>query len=224
MSEHGDRDLIHAEIDGELGAGQRGALARLLLADPEARALRDQLQGLSKRLEALGETAPPPELRELILSRLPPTTPGTRRWQFRPRRLAALIAGLVTAGSIVYQVAERPGAINETVGTLTSGASAMVDSVDLGSGPVTGRASLYRDKTELAVTLEVLAAEPVDVLVSASGHTLRINGLESAGPGEPAARTVPLTGIPGQPGDIELTFLVRGRLVGHATLRAPPAP
>jgi anti-sigma factor RsiW len=219
------RQLIHAEIDGELGAGQRGDLARLLLADPEARALRDQLQGLSKQLEALGETAPPPELQERILSRLPPATAsGMRRWQSRPWRLAALIAGLVTAGSIVYQVAEGPGSVTDTVGTLTSGGATMIDSVALDAGPVAGRASLYRDKTELAVALEVFAAEPVDVLVTASGYSLRINDLRSASPGEPARRTVPLAVVAGQPGDIELTFLVEGRLVSHTTLHAPPAP
>jgi hypothetical protein len=225
MSEDERRELIYAEIDGELGAGQRGELARLLLADPAARALRDQLQGLSKRLEALGETAPPPELRELILGRLPSATPpAAHRWQSRPWRVAALIAGVLTAGSIVYQVAGGPGSINETVGTLVSGASTLVDSVALGSGPVSGRASLYRDKNGLAVALEVSAAEPVDVLVTASGHSLSINGLGSESPGEPAHRTVPLGIAAGQPGDIELTFLVRGRLVGHATLHAPPPP
>ena len=93
-----------------LNASKRADLARLLLADPQARALRDQLQGLSKRLEALGETAPPPELRELVLRQLPAVTaPTTRRWQSRPWRVAALIAGLLTAGSIVYQVAGGPG-------------------------------------------------------------------------------------------------------------------
>lgn len=225
MTEDEGRELIHAEIDGELGACQRGDLARLRLAHPEVRTLRDQLQGLSKRLDTLGETAPPPELRELILSRLPPATmPARRRWQFRPLRLAALIAGLVTAGSIVYQLAEGPGSINETVGTLTSGASTMIDSVALGSGPVTGRASLYRDQTELAVALEVSAAEPVDVLVTASGNSLRINNLVSSSPGEPARQTIPLAGGTGRPGDIELTFLAGGRVVGHATLHVPPAP
>jgi hypothetical protein len=225
MSDDARRELIHAEIDGELNASKRADLARLLLADPQARALRDQLQGLSKRLEALGETAPPPELRELVLRRLPAmTAPTTRRWQSRPWRVAALIAGILTAGSIVYQVAGGPGSINETVGTLVSGASAIVDSVALGSGPVTGHASLYRDKTGLAVALEVSAAEPVDVLVTASGHSLGINGLGSGSPGEPAHRIVPLGIAAGQAGDIELTFLIRGRLVGHATLHAPPAP
>jgi hypothetical protein len=222
VSEDARQELIHAEIDGELNAAKRADLARLLLADPQARALRDQLLGLSQRLEALGDTAPPPELAELILRRLPPApAPAVRHWQSRPWRVAALVAGLVTAGSIVYQVAQGPGSINETVGTLISSASTMVDSVALSSGPITGRASLYRDKTELAVTLEVSADEPVDVLVTASGHSLRINDLGSASHGEPARKTVPLVITAGQPGDVELTFLIGGRLVGHATLHAP---
>jgi len=53
--------LIHAELDGELDSARRGELARLLLADPQAHALRDQLQALCRRLDAVRQVEPPPE-------------------------------------------------------------------------------------------------------------------------------------------------------------------
>ena len=45
--------LIHAELDGDLSSQQRADLARLLLGDPQVRALRDELRDLGSRLDAL---------------------------------------------------------------------------------------------------------------------------------------------------------------------------
>ena len=47
--------LIHAEIDGELDAANRAELARHLLADPNARTLREDLRRLCTELDALPE-------------------------------------------------------------------------------------------------------------------------------------------------------------------------
>ena len=49
--------LIHAELDGDLSSEQRADLARVLLADPQLRALRDELKGLSSRLDAVTAAA-----------------------------------------------------------------------------------------------------------------------------------------------------------------------
>ena len=97
--------------------------------------------------------------------------------------------------------------------------TAVVDTVTLGSGRLTGSATLVRDGTGLRVELDVSAAEPVDVRIASEGHTLEVKGLGSQGPS--GVRTeVALPGFPlaGQP--IELTFLMGGSEVGHATLQA----
>jgi hypothetical protein len=220
--------LIHAELDGELESGQRADLARHLLADPQTRALRDQLQGVCRRLDATGQVEPPAHLKESILSRLPPvpvTAAAYRRDSFSRWRLAALIAGLVTAGSIVYQTVQGPGpGSRETVGTMVAEAPATVDSVVVEGGSVTGRATLYRGKTGLVVGLEVSAAEPVDVLIESTNHSFRINGLASSSPAGVARRTVALPGVGLQGQDIKLEFLIGERPVTRATLRAPPGP
>ena len=57
--------LIHAEIDGELDAAGRAELARWVLADPEGRALRDQLRSLCAALDAVPAVDPPEELNKI---------------------------------------------------------------------------------------------------------------------------------------------------------------
>ena len=91
-------------------------------------------------------------------------------------------------------------------------------------GPVTGRASLYRDKTGLAVGLEVSAAEPVDMLIASGSHSFRINGLGNLNPAGITRQTVSLPGVRMQGQDIELSFLIGERTVSRATLHAPSGP
>ena len=222
--------LIHAELDGELNSEQRAGLARLLLADPQARAFRDDLQGLGSRLGALGEAEPPPELKDSILERLPPASlavvaPAYRRpASFGRWRLAAMVAGLLVVGAIVYETAQWPApGTRETAGTLAADASTAVDSVVVGGGPVAGRATLYRDRSGLSVGLELSAAEHVDVLIASAGHSFRINDLVSP-PAGTVRRMAALPGVGMQGQDIELTFLIAGRTVSRATLHAPSRP
>ena len=63
-------ELINAELDGELTTAERAELSRLLLANPEARALRVELSRLSGALEQLESVAPPSELATSVLSSL----------------------------------------------------------------------------------------------------------------------------------------------------------
>ncbi|MBV8145231.1 MAG: hypothetical protein JO184_09515 [Gammaproteobacteria bacterium] len=216
--------LIHAELDGDLSNEQRAALARLLLADPEARALREELRGLCGRLDAVGAIEPPPHLKDSILQRLPPVPRAAsyRKASLGRWRLAAMVAGLLTAGTIIYETMQGPApGTREISGTLAADAQTALDSVALDGGRVTGRATLYRDKTGLAVGLEVSASEPVDLIIASGGHSFRINGLGRSSPGGTKPQTVALTGVPMQGQDIELSFLSGERTVSRARLHAP---
>jgi anti-sigma factor RsiW len=226
VTNHERMALIHAELDGDLSSEQRANLARLLLADPQVRALRDELRGLGRRLDALGRVEPPPELKDSILNRLPsvPVATTYRRASFGRWRLAAMVAGLLIAGTIVYETAQGPApGSREIAGTMAADAPTIVDSVAVGS-PVTGRATLYRDKTGLAVGLEVSSAEPMDVLIATGGHSFRINDLRSSDPARSARQTIALPGVMMLGQDIELSFLVGERTVSRATLHAPSGP
>jgi len=218
--------LIHAELDGDLTSQQRGDLARLLLADPQVRAVRDELRGLCSRLDAVDQVEPPPRLKDSILSRLPsaPVVTARRQASFGRWRLAAMLAGLLTAGTLVYQTVQGPApGSRETAGTMAADTPTTLDSVAVGGGPVTGRATLYRDKSGLAVGVEVSGAQPVDVLISSEKQSFRINGLGSSSPARSTRQTIALPGVRMHGQEIELSFLIDERTVSHATLHAPSA-
>ena len=217
-----DLALIHAEIDGELDGRQRGELARQLLADPGTRAVRDQLHRLCERLDALEQAEPPADLQTRILAALPAATATPTRYRkAMPRwRYAALFAGVLGAGALVFETVRGPGpATSEMTGTMAAGAPVTLDTVSLGDGPVAGRVSLYRDGAGLAVALELTADSPVDVLVTTGGHTSRINGLSNESGAAARIIALPGTGLEGQA--VELTFLMSGRRVGSARLTVP---
>jgi hypothetical protein len=219
--------LIHAELDGDLSSEQRADLARLLLAEPRLRALRDELKSLSSRLDAVGEVDPPPQLKDSILSGLPsvPVAPVYRKASFGHWRLAAMVAGLLTAGTIFYATVQGPPpGSRETAGTLAADVPSAVDSVAVDGGAVTGRATLYRDTTGLAIELEVSAAEPVDILIATADRSFRINGLGGPSPAASSHQTVALQGVRAQGQAIELSFLMGERTVNRATLHAPSGP
>jgi hypothetical protein len=216
--------LIHAELDRELEGSRRADLARLLLAEPQARVVRDQMQRICGRLDAVGLVEPPPQLAHSILRRLPPAPAATvYRASFTRWRLAALVAGVLTATTIVYETVQGPTpGSRETAGTMAADAPITVDSVALdGGGAVSGRATLYRDKNGLGIGLDVSALEPVDVLIATGSGSLRINALSAANPARSTHRTVALPGVRMQGQDIQVSFLIGERTVGRATLHAP---
>jgi len=225
--------LIHAEIDGELDARQRAELARELLAEPQFRALRDDLTRVCGTLEGIAAVEPPPQLRASILAALPPVAampapPRRAAWASAPAarwRYAALFAGALIAATVLYKasIGRGPDA-NEMAGTMAGSAARstlIVDTVQVDLGQLTGQARLYRAATGLQLELQLIASAPVDVLVASGGRTQRISGL-----GRPDSPGGPRTAIalpdPG-PGaqTVDLTFLVGGRQVGAAQLRVP---
>jgi hypothetical protein len=218
--------LIHAEIDGELDTQRRAELARQLLAEPQFRALREDLKRVCDTLDGVAAVEPPPQLRASILAALPPVlaTPAPPRraaWATAPAarwRYAALFAGALVAATVLYKAGNgRSPDANEVAGTLGGSAArstVIVDSVHLELDQVTGRASLYRATTGLNLELQLIASAPVDVLVASGGQTQRISGL-----GPRTAIALPDPGPGAQ--TVDLSFLVGGRPIGGAQLRVP---
>jgi hypothetical protein len=216
--------LIHAEIDGELDARQRSELARLLLAEPQTRAVREELRRVCAALEALRVVEPPAQLSAGILAALPPSTLSRARsgWSTPRWRYAALVAGVLGTGAVVFETLNgtRP-ATSEAAGTMAAArAPVTLDTVRLGEGPVGGRVSLYRDAGGLGVAFELISSGSVDVLITSEGRTLEVTGLGGTGVAE--QRTVALVGSARTGGrEVGLTFLMSGREVGRATLTVP---
>ena len=225
MADPGQLALIHAEIDGELDATQRAQLARALLADPKARAMRDDLRRLCQALDALEPVEPPVGLLASILAAMPQRA-SRRRWAVTPQwRLAAVLAGVVLVGAVMFETVRGPiPATSEVAGTIAlAPAATLVDAVQLGNGPVSGRVSLYRDRAALALRFEVQAAPSVSARVTSEGHVLRIDSIGQASPAG-TELTVALPGVPMNGQSVEITFLAGDRTVGTATLRAPQGP
>jgi hypothetical protein len=219
-------ELINAEIDSELDAQQRAELARSLLADPNARARREDLRRLCVALDQIQEVEPPSQLRESVLAALQQSKPKRSSSSATRWRHAALVAGILAGGAVVLEVSNGPQSVSTDVaGTMAApGTPALLDTVRLSDGPVSGRASLYRDRAGLGLELDVTASAPVDVLVTSEGQSLRIRALGGSGkPADHPAR-VQLTG-PGWDGrSVILTFLMAGHQVGSATLRTGKVP
>jgi hypothetical protein len=225
MADTGHVALIHAEIDGELDGQQRAELARRLLADPEARALREDLKRLCTELDTTEDVEPPAQLQASVLRALPHlvTPPRQFAWPAPHWRYAALILVALGAATAVYETVDGPGpGTAEMAGTIAATRTpAALDTVRLDSGSVTGRVSLYRAGAGLGLVLELVASAPVDVLIATDGHTLRVNGLgqKVAPPGLGGAIALPGSGTAGRQ-TVQLTFLMSGREVGRATLTA----
>jgi hypothetical protein len=220
--------LIHGEIDGELDARQRADLARRLLSDPEARALREELRSLCSALDAVRDVEPPTSLSTKILNALPRPAerPARAPWAAPRWRYAALVAGLCAGGAVVFETLQGPGpAITEVAGTMAaSRATATLDSVRLSEGPVTGRVSLYRDAAGIGVAFELAAEHPVDALITGAGPPRRVPDVgRTAGPAGAAAE-VPLTFWAADQRVVTVTLLMAGRPVGSAMLHVPADP
>lgn len=215
------QELIQADIDGELDGPQRAQLARVLLADPEARALHDDLKRLNAALDALPSAEPPPGLVASVLAALP--QPAVQRarpaWVEHRWRYAALVAGVLAAGTLVFETVHGPGPdTSEMTGTLAA-TSTILDSAALPpGGEPSGQVLLYRDGAGCGLRFQLAASAAVDASISSGGQTLEVRNL-AAGAGR-LDRTVPLAALTsGQNVDVVLTM--GGRRVGHLSLRAP---
>jgi anti-sigma factor RsiW len=224
MSNEQDLTLIHAEIDGELDAHQRVELSRRLLADPELRAVRDELRRLCSSLEALPAVEPPAQLRTNIARALPaaPVT-ASRSAQAASRwRIAAALAGALTLGGILFAALdEQKTGGAELAGTIAAPREPVtIDTARVEGGAVTGQVSLYKDAAGLGVRIEVVAPGPVDAVIAGGGRTLKVADLGQKG----ASTAVSLPGFSADgSATVELTFLSSGHEVGHVTLRAAGA-
>lgn len=217
--------LIHAEIEGELDARQRSELARRLLADPDARALRDDLRRVCTALDAVQDVQPPAQLLTGVLNGLPAPAarPARSEWLAPRWRYAALFAGLLAGGAVVFETLQGPGpAITEVAGTMAAPrAPTTIDSVRLGEGPVTGRVSLYRDAARTGVAFELVAAHPVDALLTGAGPALRVTDIARSADRPGPTAEVPLTASETGSRVITVTLLIDGHPVGSATLHEP---
>ena len=219
-------ELVHADVDGELPAGQRGELSRLLLADPEARALHDDMRRLSGMLEALPGFEPPAGLDHAVLESIPwraatRTKAPTVGWRHTLPRMAAAAAAGALLTATLYHLGSPFGADvdgSELSGTMASPAvpaAAPVLRLDLEQ--VKGTVAVTGTGAKRTIDFDVATAVPVDVVATAGGVE-NVYQLE-ASTGK-VRRSFTLEGLPDNAVDLE--FYSAGTSLGRARVGFQP--
>jgi hypothetical protein len=224
-------ELIQADVDGELPERQRAELSQYLLANPEARALRDELRQVCTALDSLAAADPPPGLRDAILAgtHLPAPRPmrgGAAR--FPLLRLAAAFAGGLFVSAIAFQLGGNRQAafdVSEVAGTLASrdpvAGSEPVDSVQVSLDQARGTVSLFRTATMRVVEFDLAVQRPLEVVVVHDGQEARFSGLGQAGVTANQRYALVLEGA-GQAGSaIDIRFLASGTEIHRDVLEVP---
>lgn len=223
-------ELIQADVDDELPEQHRAELSRYLLADPAARALRDELRRLRGMLDQLPASEPPAELKQSIMAavRMPiPVTPARSSWVRLPLvRVAAAFAGGLMVSAIAFQLASDREAsldVSAVAGTLASqdpvARSAPVDTIDVSLDQARGSVSLYRSPTLRVVQFDLAVQQPLEIVVMHEGQEARFSGPEQSGGNQRYALVLEGAGESGSA--IDVRFLASGAEVYRGTLEIP---
>ena len=160
------RDLIQADLDGELSATERAELARLLLRDPEAMRMHHEFRMTDKLLREIPGAEPPPELRAAILAApalsARPDDPGRRRFGLPRYRIAAAVLGGMLIVGIGFLLLDVHAPATDLQGSLA--AAAPQDDWSIRADGVEVDASLRRDDQRLSLGLDVSSAIPCELI------------------------------------------------------------
>jgi len=217
-------EFIHADVDGELPDHDRAELSRYLLANPEARTLRDELRQVCTVLDGVPSAEPPPGLRASILEavHLPAARVGStplrasvsspHRW-----RLAAAFAGGLLVSAIALQLGQDREAgldVSQVAGTLASqdpvARSEPVDTIQVSLDQAKGKVSLFRSATMRVVEFDLAVQQPLEVVVMHDGQEARFSGLGPAVSGGNQRYALVLEGAGRAGSAIGIRFLAGG--------------
>jgi len=235
MTEQRIIELIHAELDGELTTEERAELSRALLADPEARAAREQWGRLFGELEKLESVAPPPALAASVLSALegradaPRVRAISRPWYAGTGlRYAAVFVGALLIGAALFAPGIRSTGgpdVSDLVGTIGgSGAAARqspIDRADIDLAQVRGTVNAYRLGSQLVVELDLRVSEAVEVRATHAGQTFQVS--LDATSGSKAERVLWLPDEAEDSAPVRFQIYADGRLIHEDMLRSSAA-
>jgi hypothetical protein len=184
-------ELINAGIDNELSAADRHQLEAQLVANPDARAMHQELQYLADTLDPLGDLVPPAEIRENILNTVSPTAssitlrliaallPSTAI----PRYAMAFVGGLAF-GALALQLGEGYRSDmdpSQFVGTMTNyGAlphAITADNISMDMEQINGGVRLHQISSMLVLEFNLNSARAVKVVTEFQGQAVEFKGL-----------------------------------------------
>jgi hypothetical protein len=191
--------LINAELDGELGPGEREELDALLEASADARAMRAELQKLDNLMDAVPSLTPPPQLGERILDRL--ALPQRRFGfdisgmfaNFQPATAGLAFAAGLLATVAVYEwapSAHSPMSTSGMVGTMVAGqqidAMTPLDSYTISQPGMKGTLRLVGSDKLLALEVDVDSARSseIEIILDDAGVVFGGIALGAGGQGQ----------------------------------------
>ena len=197
-------ELIQADVDGELAGADRAELSACLLANPQARELRDDLRAVCSALDAVQPDEAPEGLLDQILAALPSEAARSARvtgpwilgrsFASSPTRLryAAVFAGGLLVSALAFHFSASgsgDASVDELVGTMTRVAP---DAIDPHAGAsfvakatielpnVTGAVSLHGTPAAPVIGVSVLARADVQVIARLEDQEIRFSGFNAA--------------------------------------------
>lgn len=190
------KDLINADIDGEITAAESDDLRAFLENSAEGRNLHRELAELCSTLERVDAEIPPPHLRHAIMRSVKPASakpeaPGFLQRLFAIPSLkyaATFAAGVFLTLSLISsdQVSNHAfDDVTDLVGTVADPVAADLESsVAIDETEVAGTVSLRSSGRMLILDFDLMAMEPVEIEANYTDNTIWFNGfaqLESSG-------------------------------------------
>ena len=238
MDEAKRLELLQKDLDGALSPAEKAELARLLLQDPDAHRLRDDLKRTDRLLREVPEAEPPPGLRSAILRALglehrqrSSRSDGAGIFRRLSLPLAATIAGALVVVGLGYGLLNAGGEMGDLQGSVSATTSppAPIDSVvvDAGGARISGR--LYATDSGLRLELLSSSLEALEIRASYDSAALRPQAAPEGAGAAAGGFSVVLT--PAEPrhsaeftgrGPIRLEVHGHGQRLGSATLGEQP--
>jgi anti-sigma factor RsiW len=178
-------ELVYGELDGENSAGESAELARIIEADPEAKALVDQTRAFFGTLEAMPEADPPEELKGRIMNSIEhlqkpvaapaPSFSARIANLFQPILVRpgyamayAFAAGLLVATAAVLTLTgpavDDNGPVQATIGTSVSN---VIDETGVVLGDVEAALATMASNGEVILEIDLAgqSSEPIQITV-----------------------------------------------------------
>lgn len=225
-------ELIQADLDGQLDGAGKAELARLLLADPAARRLQQELRRTDALLRDLPRAQPPDDLRTAVQEAL--GLPDHNRGGGRDadggvgfRLAAAVVAGLVVVGLGYGLLSDRQDT-TALQGSVAASA-APVATLRAGEGEVLARLSPVPDGSRLVLETRGTATGEVALSYDPGRIACRSadDGAALASPAAghwvlalPAGTGTATLECSGE-GPVQIEARSSGERTGHATVQLP---
>lgn len=235
-------ELIHADLDRELGDADRADLQQRLAADSEAGSMHEQLSRMVVALARMPEVTPPGLHQQLIQA----TRPRARVISSRERRAQMVRYGWAMAAGMVLAVVGLsltetgrpnfdPGELAGTMGRQAAHPAAAIAARTVTAAGLNGSIALSPADDRWLLLFDLQSSQPVQVSATYDAAAFRLSGYAQgdsgvssfdASPGRvgfvnEGAQRVALFLQPSAGGQVRIRFEGAGKILDEAVLQVP---